>query len=302
MQINYKDQIITIPSMNSDEQNHTEFLFLQSCGILSELQLQQLTSKQKKELLSLSEDKESGIENGIESITQIHDTINTFELIQQILIDKLQRKLTRVAKKLLTFETYQNETKRNELENEIIETDSIEIPNLNDEEINQLEEWTNKKCEEVIFDSDIDGYPTMGSTTFTDRINGKGMLIFLIEDEKGQKFGGYINAIIDTKKYTTDYDSFIFFLKSNEFDGMNKFEMNPNWASNAFNTCWHIPSWLFGFGGNGGHTIFVHREGEKSQSGLYHDVNRYNYHGIIPENKNSTIHFIPKRIVVIQMN
>ena len=107
--------------MNSDEQNHTEFLFLQSCGILSELQLQQLTSKQKKELLSLSEDKESGIENGIEngieSITQIHDTINTFELIQQILIDKLQRKLTRVAKKLSTFETYQqNETKRNELE------------------------------------------------------------------------------------------------------------------------------------------------------------------------------------------
>ena len=298
MQINYKDQIITIPSMNSDEQNQIEFILQQSCGTLTELQIEYLTPKQKKELIKFAEDKDGGIENGIEAITQIRDTINTFELIQEILINKLQQKLSRVAKKLSTFETYQqNETKRNELENEIIETNSIDIPNLNDEEINQLEEWTGLKCSDVIFDSEKDNW-NQNTSVLNEKILGKSKVVFIVEDTDGDIFGYYFNTQIIEKYHDwiqTDYKSFEFSLKSrnNRLQKRMKFEIKDL-------NCGGIYLWrntdndLIRIG-----NIQMIKQHSNRSNCLYY-TDRFEYNEI--ENPlSSNDYFETKRLVVVQM-
>ena len=59
---------------------------------------------------------------------------------------------------------------------------------LDENEKNQLEQWTNKKCGEVIFDSDKDNW-SKDTSVFNERIIGKKQLVFLIEDSEGEKFG-----------------------------------------------------------------------------------------------------------------
>ena len=57
----------------------------------------------------------------------------------------------------------------------------------------QIEEWTTLKCGEIVFDSTKDNWEKETSI-FDDCIINKKQLIIIIEDTKGNKFGGYINS------------------------------------------------------------------------------------------------------------
>ena len=69
-------------------------------------------------------------------------------------------------------------------------------------EMKQLEQWTNKKCGEVVFDSNKDDW-SQHTSVFDSRVMNKSNLMFVIEDTNNNKFGGYINSTIDK------YESYI---------------------------------------------------------------------------------------------
>ena len=93
---------------------------------------------------------------------------------------------------------------------------------LKTERINQLiqlEEWTHLKCNELVFDSNIDDW-SIHSSVFNKRIIGKKQLVFLIVDEENEIFGYYLNTQIENQYYetffkATDFKSFEFNLQSN---------------------------------------------------------------------------------------
>ena len=64
---------------------------------------------------------------------------------------------------------------------------------LDVDDIKQIEEWTNLQLSEVIYDTERDGYPKNGTTTFGDKVMNRNDLIFLIEDYDGNKFGEYLH-------------------------------------------------------------------------------------------------------------
>ena len=111
-------------------------------------------------------------------------------------------------------------------------------------QVNQLEEWTKMKCGEIIFDSGIDDWSQY--EPFNSRVYHRSNLIFLIEDEEGQKFGGYINRKIDKTFITenrwryngriTDPNAFLFLLQSNgSLNQMMKFDIYFKYESIVLN-------------------------------------------------------------------
>ena len=88
---------------------------------------------------------------------------------------------------------------------------------INEKEQKQIEEWTSLKCLDILFDSNVDNW-SHHTSVFDKRIIGKKQLVFLIEDDRGEKFGYYLNTKIVEKYYTrikTDNKSFEFNLESN---------------------------------------------------------------------------------------
>ena len=59
----------------------------------------------------------------------------------------------------------------------------------------QIEKWTGSGCEEVVFDSDIHNW-SINTSVFDVKIIGRRQLVFVIEDERGEKFGYYLNTEI----------------------------------------------------------------------------------------------------------
>ena len=62
---------------------------------------------------------------------------------------------------------------------------------INQDQKKILENWTGLRCGEVVFDSDEDNWK-QDRSVFNDRIIGRNHLVFLIEDEGGEKFGYYL--------------------------------------------------------------------------------------------------------------
>ena len=91
--------------------------------------------------------------------------MNKKELMKQMMETKEERRI-RLEKE--ERERKEAEERRKREENEKLLKSMLDV-----DERNQLEQWTNKKCSEIIFDSDKDGYPIDGSMTFNNRINGK---------------------------------------------------------------------------------------------------------------------------------
>ena len=90
----------------------------------------------------------------------------------------------------------------------------------------QLEQWTNKKCSEVIFDSNIHDWSQR--TLFDNTVHNKSNLAFIVEDTSNNKFGGYIVSTINahTTNDINDSNAFIFSLKSNgRINGMKRFNI-----------------------------------------------------------------------------
>jgi hypothetical protein len=74
------------------------------------------------------------------------------------------------------------------------------------------------QCDEVLFDSNRDNWKH-GKSVLNERIIGKKQVIFLIEDEDGERFGYYLNTEVIFEEYDqwieTDEKSFHFNFQSN---------------------------------------------------------------------------------------
>ena len=93
----------------------------------------------------------------------------------------------------------------------------------------QLEEWTELKWDQTVFDSKIDKW-SQNRSLFNQKIIGKKQLVFLIENLDGEVFGYYLNTQVNEQyKYSrqeTDSKTFHFNLKSNgRFPNPMKFEI-----------------------------------------------------------------------------
>ena len=167
---------------------------------------------------------------------------------------------------------------------------------LKQSEINQLEEWTNLSLDTILFDSIIDNW-SENDSDLNDKIIGKKQLIFLIEDEKNEKFGLYLNTEIEDhyRRQTTDFQSFHFNLESNRrllfpcvFDIID--------TSYALRLKRENDSQLIQIG-----DIYLYKDISKDESFCEENYDHFKYYGIgnaLCGNEK----FIPKRILVIQMN
>ncbi|BFU26553.1 trichohyalin, putative [Entamoeba histolytica] len=164
--------------------------------------------------------------------------------------------------------------------------------------IKQLEEWTNRKVFNILFDSDKDDW-NINTSVFKQRIMNKEHLIIIIEDEEGNKFGGYVNSRINrVESCIYDSKSFVFSLESNgRMKGMMKFDIKQPrfafWLDNQSSDC------LFGIGFS---DIRVYKENDKTKSFCIQQYS-YEYEGISNTlcGKLYPDRFTPKRIIVIEM-
>ena len=213
---------------------------------------------------------------------------------------------------LQTLYLYNREDNRFENDERIIARKNDYIYNyLENEERKQLEEWTGKKCNEIVFDSKVDNW-NVDTSEFDDKIKGKKELIFLIEDERSEKFGYYLNTQIyqeytNNKIKRTDDKSFEFNLRSNgRLSGPMKFEIKKSRRGYGMNNKEH--SILIEIG-----NIQLYKEKKKNLSYCFKDnENYFEYYGIenavcgrtayADENiKLKGDRFTPKRFLVIQM-
>ncbi|BFU21942.1 trichohyalin, putative [Entamoeba histolytica] len=168
-----------------------------------------------------------------------------------------------------------------------------------DKYIKQIEEWTNRKISNILFDSDKDDW-NKNTSVFDQRIRNKEYIIIIIEDSEGNKFGGYVNEKINEDGYyTNDSNSFLFSLESKgRMKGMIKFDIEI--PQNAFCLFNQSDDRLFEFG-HGYSDILVCKENNKTQS--YCNQYSFEYEGISNAlcGKQHPNHFTPKRIIVIEM-
>ncbi|BFU21029.1 trichohyalin, putative [Entamoeba histolytica] len=164
-----------------------------------------------------------------------------------------------------------------------------------DKYIKQIEEWTNRKISNIIFDSDKDDW-NKNTSVFDQRIRNKEYIIIIIEDEEGNKFGGYVNEKINEDGWIYDSNSFLFSLKSKgRMKGMMKFDIKI--PQNAFCLFNQSDDRLFEFGFLD--DICVCKENNKTQS--YCNQYSFEYKGISNAlcGKQHPNHFTPKRIIII---
>ncbi|GAB1222217.1 hypothetical protein ENUP19_0099G0009 [Entamoeba nuttalli] len=167
-----------------------------------------------------------------------------------------------------------------------------------DKYIKQIEKWTNRKVFNILFDSDKDDWKE-DTSIFNQRIMNKEHIIIIIEDEDGNKFGGYVNEKIDKVGcFINDCKSFVFSLESNgRMKGMKKFDIQQQQYAFQLYKQSHDCLFKFGYGCD----ILVHKENTKTISSCKQQS--FEYEGI--ENalcgKEWPEYFTPKRIIVIEM-
>ncbi|BFU26664.1 predicted protein [Entamoeba histolytica] len=197
------------------------------------------------------------------------------------------------------YSDYSERKKKREEERKIQEEERLRIMKgmSTMEEMLQIEEWTNRKIDNILFDSDIDNWK-VGTSIFDERIMNKENIIIIIEDEEGNKFGGYVNSKInEVGDFINDSNSFLFSLESNgRNEGMKKYDIKQQqYSFKLFN---QSSDYLFGFGFG---DIRVYKENDKTES--YCKQHSFSYEGISKAlcGKEYPERFTPKRIIVIEM-
>nr|BAN39393.1 hypothetical protein [Entamoeba histolytica] len=166
------------------------------------------------------------------------------------------------------------------------------------EEMRQIEEWTNKKVGNVLFESDVDDW-NKNTSVFDQKIKNKEHIMIVIEDEEGNKFGGYVNSKIDeVESCITDQKSFLFSLESKgRMKRMMKFDIKEPRCAFYLNSQTDDCLFEFGFG----HDICVFKENNKTQSYCYQRSFEYNGISNALCGKQLPERFTQKRIMVIEM-
>ncbi|BFU21044.1 trichohyalin, putative [Entamoeba histolytica] len=167
--------------------------------------------------------------------------------------------------------------------------------------IKQIEELTEKRINNILFDSDKDNW-NKNTSVFNQRIKNKEHIIIIIEDSEGNKFRGYVNEKIDKVNggYVNDSKSFLFSSESKgRIEGMKKFNIEQQ--QRAFYLYNQSDDCLFEFGYGYRGDICVYKENYKTKSWCYQ--NSFKYKGISNAlcGKQYPYRFTPKRIIVIEM-
>ena len=234
-------------------------------------------------------------------------------------LKKQKKQLQQMTKELIQSSKNQNninDSKEKEEIQEIRKRTYEEIQNkdfnLTNQQRKQIENWTSLHCSEVVFDSNKDDWNSI--EPFKSKIFNRSQLIFLIEDEKGQKFGGYIHAKINkTTKQPNgwyngdaieDSNAFVFTLNSNRKgkEEMMKFEIIDKEKAFLLNDSDEF-EWLFLIGRRGNRTdIVIYKEKNKSECLVQNSNFKYGHiENALRENDNDNNCFTPKRFIVIQM-
>ena len=167
------------------------------------------------------------------------------------------------------------------------------------DEMKKLEEWTNMKCQDVLFDSTKDNW-NQNMSVFNNKIIGKRNLIFLVTSSKNVKFGSFIHSPIthigEVKKEQSDTTSFTFSFKNRNF---RKYSIRRN-ASTVMWTYNPSDNLLFGIGSN---DFNINKNGKQSVLAQQQKPNATFEYGseAHPFTGESGNNFIHKRVVVIQM-
>ena len=154
--------------------------------------------------------------------------------------EKIRERLFDEEKKIL-------KEKENEIDNEWKETKDL------------IEQWTEMKCDEVIFDSEFCNWK-INTSTFDKHMFNKENIIFIIEDTEENIFGGYIKSKIISLRYEEngiwlgdkifDKNAFGFSIKSNgRLEHPEKFIFKTEKSEWAFQLFKSDQNGLFYFGG-----------------------------------------------------
>lgn len=167
-------------------------------------------------------------------------------------------------------------------------------------EMKQIEEWTNKKCGEVVFNTLHDDW-SVGSTVINSKLEGRSQLLFLTEDTDNNKFGYYLNTRVEPGKYDdwvpTDDKAFTFSLKSSgRCPGMMKFELLKGYyghykGKNTYQQYLFFP----------GYDFYIGRKERPDLTLTRHDTSVTNFHGIENPLTGKIGVFTPRWFIVIQM-
>ena len=164
----------------------------------------------------------------------------------------------------------------------------------------QLEEWTKKKCSELLFDSTVDNW-SYNTSVFDSKLMNKSNLIFIVEDTDNNKFGYYFNGTLTNNGCFKCSGSFMFTLKANNRNsGMYKFEQKETSTGLCVSDKSH--SWFLHI--HAGFIMYKANSHEKQYIAEWTD--HFDFHGMTNvyfANSTGTSHkyFTPKRITVVQM-
>ena len=217
-----------------------------------------------------------------------------FEIEKRKLEEKYSLEFSDIEKKMLNEQELVMKMKsRQSVLNENI---------LTEDEISTIENWTIRQCGNVLFDSNVDDWK-MNTSVFSKKImESTGKLLFVINDEKNNKFGAYITqAINKIDEWIDDENAFVFSLKSNgRLEKPMMFEIqDENWhGAMVYND---NDDMLIHLGSCG--QISLKKEEKKEDSYCNQNLSfDYQVNGVIDKHTLcGEFHFVPKRIVVIQM-
>ena len=157
--------------------------------------------------------------------------------IENALIGKTDEKNHFEMKQFIALQFGISEERKRLVEMKMLEKIHQELIEKHSDEINQLQQWTNKTFKSVIFDSTVHSWE-MNNSVFSQKVYGKEHVVFIVEEKFGNKFGLYFNGLISqiaSKDGNTingalaDPDAFLFTLKANgKEEGMKKFDLPPD--------------------------------------------------------------------------
>ncbi|ELP86170.1 hypothetical protein EIN_328570 [Entamoeba invadens IP1] len=164
-------------------------------------------------------------------------------------------------------------------------------------EVEKLEEIAQQKISNVLFDSITDDW-SKNTSVFGDKINNKTNVLFLVEDDQNNKFGGVLYDEINIDTWIDTKTSFIFSLVRNGILNPIKFDLQFG-QNRAFIVSVKDNHWLFVFGKNEARDTRDICIKKKGISGNKCSPTCYNAK---IGDLNDGNEFIPKRIRVFQLS